>query len=75
MEVQVLLNAVDKVKEFCNAVHNCPCDMDLSRGRYTIDAKSIIGIYSLDLSKPLTLHVYDDQGVFDKSIIKDFIVE
>ena len=51
----ILLDSVEKVKKFVNLAAAFPCDIDLKSGRYTVDAKSIMGIFSLDLSKPITL--------------------
>ena len=50
--VQISLNSIDKVKSFVNAITQFEFDFDLISGRYVIDAKSIMGIFSLDLSKP-----------------------
>lgn len=62
--VQISLNSIDKVKAFVNTVTQFDYDFDLISGRYTIDAKSIMGIFSLDLSKPidLTIHVENDEA-------------
>ena len=51
--VQICLNSIDKVKSFVNDISKFDCDFDLVSGRYVIDAKSIMGIFSLDLSKPI----------------------
>lgn len=56
--LQVSLNSIDKVKNFVNDITKFDCDFDLVSGRYVIDAKSIMGIFSLDLAKPLTLNVH-----------------
>ena len=48
----------DHVKNFVSLVNRYPYDMDLRSGRYVVDAKSILGIFSLDLSKPITLEIY-----------------
>ncbi len=53
--VQISLNSIDKVKSFVNDISKFNNDFDLVSGRYVIDAKSIMGIFSLDLSKPITL--------------------
>ena len=53
--VQISLNSIDKVKNFVNSISQFSCDFDLISGRYVIDAKSIMGIFSLDLTKPVTL--------------------
>lgn len=50
--VQISLNSIDKVKSFVNDITKFDVDFDLVSGRYVIDAKSIMGIFSLDLSKP-----------------------
>ena len=52
--VQISLNSIDKVKSFVNDITKFDYDFDLVSGRYVIDAKSIMGIFSLDLSKPKT---------------------
>ncbi|MBP7319722.1 MAG: HPr family phosphocarrier protein [Lachnospiraceae bacterium] len=66
--VQISLNSIDKVKSFVNEIAQFDYDFDLISGRYVIDAKSIMGIFSLDLSKPITLNVHTDQTeeVFEK---------
>ena len=55
---KISLNSIDKVKAFVNEISKFDCDFDLVSGRYVIDAKSIMGIFSLDLSKPIDLN-YD----------------
>ena len=54
--VQISLNSIDKVKSFVNEITKYDNDFDLVSGRYVIDAKSIMGIFSLDLSKPIDLN-------------------
>mgnify|MGYP001396340456 CR=1 FL=1 len=61
--VKVSLNTVDKVKSFVNTVNQLDSDFDLISGRYVIDAKSIMGIFSLDLSKPIELNIHADEDV------------
>ncbi len=58
--VDISLNSIDKVKTFVNLINRFDYDFDLVSGRYVIDAKSIMGIFSLDLSKPITLHIHAD---------------
>ena len=58
--VNVLLNSIDKVKNFVNTVSRYEGEFDLVSGRYVIDAKSIMGIFSLDLSQPIRLDIHDD---------------
>lgn len=55
---QISLNSIDKVKSFVNAITQFNFDFDLISGRYVIDAKSIMGIFSLDLSKPIDLAIH-----------------
>ena len=59
---QILIDSIDKVKAFVNDIARFDCDFDLISGRYVIDAKSIMGIFSLDISKPIELdiHVNDE---------------
>ena len=56
--VQISLNSIDKVKSFVNEITKYDNDFDLVSGRYVIDAKSIMGIFSLDLSKPIDLNIH-----------------
>lgn len=50
----------DNVKNFVSLVSRYPYDMDLRSGRYVVDAKSILGIFSIDLSRPITMSIYSD---------------
>ena len=61
--VKISLNSIDKVKSFVNDITNVDYDIDLVSGRYVIDAKSIMGIFSLDLSKPIDLNIHADDNV------------
>lgn len=61
--VQISLNSIDKVKSFVNAITQYESDFDLISGRYVIDAKSIMGIFSLDLSKPIDLAIHAEANV------------
>ncbi len=58
--VPIKLSFAEEVKAFVNAVNRYPYEMDLRAGRHVVDAKSILGIFSLDLSKPIILDIYDD---------------
>jgi len=58
--MSVLLSSINSVKDFVNIVSKYECDIDLVSGRYVVDAKSIMGIFSLDLSKPITVRVHSD---------------
>ena len=63
--VQISLNSIDKVKSFVNEITKYDNDFDLVSGRYVIDAKSIMGIFSLDLSKPIDLNIHADSNIDD----------
>ncbi len=56
--IQITLNSIDKVKSFVNVITKFDNDFDLVSGRYVIDAKSIMGIFSLDLSKSIELNIH-----------------
>lgn len=58
--VTISLTQVDQVKRFVNLVAQAPYDVDMVSGRYTVNAKSMLGIYSLDLSKPIQVLMYSD---------------
>ena len=61
--VQISLNSIDKVKSFVNDITKFNNDFDLVSGRYVIDAKSIMGIFSLDLSKPINLNIHAEETI------------
>ena len=73
---QILIDSIDKVKAFVNEITKFECDFDLISGRYVIDAKSIMGIFSLDLSKPIDLNIHADENM-DKvlEVLAPYIVE
>jgi len=67
----IMLKSINDVKDFVNVVNKYDFDVDLSSGRYIVDAKSIMGIFSLDLSKPIKVEAHvDDCGNFCKEITK-----
>ena len=74
-KVIIKLGAINDVKEFVNVVSLCDYDVDLVSGRYAIDAKSIMGIFSLDLSKPVELHAHVDDCEDFLEKIQKFIVD
>ena len=61
--IQISLNSIDKVKSFVNDITKFNNDFDLVSGRYVIDAKSIMGIFSLDLSKPIDLNIHAEDNI------------
>ena len=76
--VRISLNSIDKVKSFVNdLVRFTDVDFDLVSGRYVIDAKSIMGMISLDLSKPIDLNIHADESRLDEIVdtLKPYIIE
>ena len=72
--VNIKLSLTENVKTFVNIVSRYPYDIDLRAGRHVVDAKSILGIFSLDLSKPVTVEVYADSCEDMMEEIKPFII-
>ena len=73
--VQINLNSVDKVRAFVHSVNRFNAELDLVSGRFVIDAKSIMGIFSLDLSKPIDLTIYNDDDTEILESLKPFLVQ
>ena len=71
----IKLNSIDKVKDFVSRVSTFDCDVDILYGRYIIDGKSIMEIFSLDLTNPVTVMIhtddYDELKLFNE-IMEDF---
>jgi len=72
--VNIKLSLTENVKAFVSIVSRHPYDIDLRAGRHVVDAKSILGIFSLDLSKPVTVEVYSDTCDDLMEEIKPFII-
>lgn len=74
--VKISLDSIEKVKSFVNSISKFDCDFDLVSGRYIIDAKSIMGIFSLDLSRPIELNIQGTDNLDEiMEVIKPYIVE
>ena len=73
--ITIALNTINDVKFFVNTVSRYDFDVDLISGRYAVDAKSIMGIFSLDLSKPISVEIHDDNCQEFLDQIKGFIIE
>ena len=73
--VQIRLSTIVDVRDFVNAVVAYSGDVDLASGRYVVDGKSIMGIFSLDLSKPIELVAHSDDADKFLAEIKEFIVD
>ena len=73
--IQISLNSIDKVKAFVNDITKFDNDFDLVSGRYVIDAKSIMGIFSLDLSKPIDLSIHAEENLNEiLEILKPYMI-
>ena len=74
--VKISLNSIDKVKSFVNDLTKFDTDFDLISGRYVIDAKSIMGIFSLDLSRPIDLNIHAEGDAEEiLTVLASYIVE
>ncbi len=69
----IILKSINDVKDFVNIVNKYDFDVDLTSGRYVVDAKSIMGIFSLDLAKPIKVDVHSDDCEKFCEEIKNFI--
>ena len=72
--VNIKLSLAENVKNFVNIANKYPYDIDLRVGRHVVDGKSILGIFSLDLSKTITVEVYSDECNDLMDELKPFIV-
>lgn len=70
----IMLRSINDVKDFVNVVNKYDFDVDLTSGRYVVDAKSIMGIFSLDLSKPIRVEVHTEDCENFCNEIKAFII-
>lgn len=61
----VLIDTIDKVKDFVRTTSQFDAELDLISGRYVIDAKSILGLFSLDLTSPVRLRIEGDSSEID----------
>ncbi|MDD6484976.1 MAG: HPr family phosphocarrier protein [Clostridiales bacterium] len=71
----LLLSSINDVKDFVNIVSKYDFDVDLTSGRYVVDAKSIMGIFSLDLSKPIKVEIRDEDCSEFMDEVSKFIVD
>ena len=72
--VNIKLSLAENVKYFVNIANKYPYDLDLRVGRHVVDGQSILGIFSLDLSRPITLEVYSDHCEDMMEELKPFII-
>lgn len=76
-KIFVKLTTIDDVRKFVTAANMQCADIDVGSGRYVVDAKSILGLFSLDLSKPVEVTVYGTENDAESfyNAIKDVVVE
>ena len=74
-QLKIKLTSISDVQTFVNAVSRFSGDIDLRSGRYVVDAKSIMGIFSLDLSKPIDLNIHAEDGADEVlEVLKPYLV-
>jgi phosphotransferase system HPr-like phosphotransfer protein len=73
--VNVRLSSIEAVRDFVEAVRKYDSEIDLSSGRYVVDSKSIMGIFSLDLMKPITMTIHNDNCDDILDNLKAYIVD
>ena len=71
----IILSSINDVKNFVNIVSKYDFDVDLTSGRYVVDAKSIMGIFSLDLSKSIKVDVHDENATALIEELKPFVCD
>ncbi len=64
-KTMVLINTFAKARRFCSLVSHMDGDFDLSSDRYTVDAKSFLGLFSLDLNDPIELTIHSEENLDD----------
>ena len=74
--VRISLDSIDKVKHFVNDISRFDTDFDLVSGRYVIDAKSIMGIFSLDLARPISLDIHAADNLDEiMEVLQPYIID
>ena len=72
---KIFLNTVEEVKAFVDIITPCPYEIDLISGRFLVDAKSMLGIFSLDISKPVRMDIHTDSCDAMLEQLKPYLVE
>ncbi|MBM6871375.1 HPr family phosphocarrier protein [Pseudoflavonifractor phocaeensis] len=72
---KIFLNTVEEVKAFVDIITPCPYEIDLISGRFLVDAKSMLGIFSLDISKPVRMDIHTDSCDALLEQLKPYLVE
>ena len=74
MEVYILLNTFDKIKKFVDITTHLEYELDLISGRYVVDGKSILGVFSLDLIHPIQVNIPGQPDYYPVEL-SEFIIE
>lgn len=72
VKAMIILESVDDVKDFVEITRRAPYECDLTAGRYKVDGKSIMGVLSLDLSKPVLLTLHDGDTTTEQDALEDY---
>ncbi|HBT65874.1 MAG TPA: PTS sugar transporter [Ruminococcaceae bacterium] len=73
MTVKILIDSVDKIKTFTSIISKEDVECELIKGVHIVDAKSVMGVFSMDLREPVQLNIHSsNKGILKK--IEDFIV-
>lgn len=73
IEYEIVFGSVDDVNDFVNSVRDIDCPMELEQGRYKVNSKSVMGIFSLDITHPMIFRAYTDNANNIYTAIKNFI--
>lgn len=74
LNFKVKLSSADDIRDFVNRCCELDCDIDLAAGRYIVDAKSLLGVFSVDLTRNLELSVYSDDKDHICSVLQPYMV-
>jgi len=70
-KVQIKLVTIEDIRNFVNTLAKYSVDLDLQSGRYTVDARSLMGIFSLDLIKPIDFIIHSDDEAIIAAVLED----
>jgi len=74
-EIFIKLECINDVKEFVNAAVTCPCEIYLISGRYIVDGKSIMGVFSLDLTSPIRMELQGENAAVEVEKFRKFEIK
>lgn len=70
-KTQIKLSTIEDVRNFVSLLSKYSIDLDLQSGRYTVDARSLMGIFSLDLLKPIDFIINSEDENIVNSVLED----